>query len=297
MAAITVRACAKINLALRVKEKRDDGFHEVQTILQTIDLCDRLECRPTRGPFRILCDAPGVPADERNLIWQAAERLWRAAGRRGSPRGIVVELEKRIPPQAGLGGGSSDAAAALVGLRRAWNLPIGDEELARIGAALGADVPFFFIGGTAIGLARGDEIYPLLDLPRWWAVVVCPPFGVATADAYRWLDEARGGAGPATVRGGRASASGSTGARLWPGTLVPLGNDFEPVVAARHPEIRTAVTSLERCGARLAAMSGSGSSVFGIFDSRAAAASAARALRAPGTMTLVARLVPRVRRR
>ena len=199
MRAITVKAFAKINLSLRIKAKRADGFHEVQTILQALDLADRLTCQARRGPFQIACSTPRVPTDRTNLVWRAAQRLWDAAGRDGEPRDAIVTLDKRIPMQAGLGGGSSDAAAALLALRQVWKLRVADEELFAIAARLGSDVPYFFVGGTALGLGRGEEVYPLADLPRWWVVLIVPPFGVATADAYEWLDQLRartlGGAG------------------------------------------------------------------------------------------------------
>src|SRR5215213_10670357 len=122
-----VRAFGKINLSLRIGPKRADGFHEVRTILQGIDLADRVICERRRGPFEIRCSAADVPTDRTNLVWKAAQHLWRAADREGSPRDARVMLDKRIPVKAGLGGGSSDAAAALVGLRRSWKLHVGDE--------------------------------------------------------------------------------------------------------------------------------------------------------------------------
>ena len=126
MARATVRAFAKINLSLRVQGARADGFHDVQTILQAIDLSDRVTCEPTRGPFRIVCSAADVPTGPSNLVWKAAELLWEAAGRMGAPRQAAVSLDKQIPTRAGLGGGSSNAAAALLGLRRVWKLRVPD---------------------------------------------------------------------------------------------------------------------------------------------------------------------------
>src|SRR4030095_3580760 len=149
--AITAKAFAKINLSLRIKAKRADGFHEVQTILQTIDLADRLTFRARRGPFEILCETPRVPTDRTNLVWRAAQRLWQAAGREGEPRDAVITLDKHIPMPAGLRGGSSDAAEALLALRELWKLRVGDEELVAIAAGLGSDVPYFFVGGVALG--------------------------------------------------------------------------------------------------------------------------------------------------
>jgi 4-diphosphocytidyl-2-C-methyl-D-erythritol kinase len=222
-------------------------------------------------------------------VWRAAQRLWDAAGREGEPRDAVVRLEKRIPMQAGLGGGSSDAAAALRSLRDIWKLRVADEELFALAARLGSDVPFFFLGGTALGLGRGEEVYPLADLPRWWVVLVIPPFGVATADAYEWLDHlrARSPAGPET-----RYLPGT-----WLGKIVPLVNDLERPVIERHPVVATLTGRLTRLGAVMAAMSGSGSTVFGIFTTASAADKALRALRKTGAHALVTRMLGRRRAR
>lgn len=287
MKAITVKAFAKINLSLRIKEKRADGFHEVQTILQALDLSDRLTCQSRRGPFQIVCETRHLPTDRTNLIWRAAQRLWDAAGREGQPRDAVVTLEKRIPMQAGLGGGSSDAAEALLTLRELWKLRVTDEELVAIAAALGSDVPYFFVGGTALGLGRGEEVYPLADLPRWWVVLIVPPFGIATADAYEWLDQLR------------ARTSADSEARFlpdtWLGRTVPLVNDLERPVNERHPVIGTLIDRLTKLGAAMSAMSGSGSTVFGIFTTAGAADAALRSLRKAGTHAFMARMASRRR--
>ena len=288
MSTITVRAFAKINLSLRVVEKRADGFHGVQTILQAIDLADRLAFRTRRGPFQIVSSTPGVPADRTNLVCQAAERLWTAAGRHGAPQDVVVTLEKHIPTQAGLGGGSSDAAAALLALRKVWKLKVQDQELAAIAASLGSDVPYFFVGGTALALGRGEDVYPLADLPAWWAVLAFPPFGVATADAYQWLDELRGRT-PLAPEPHRLP-------RTWLGALSPLVNDLERPVVTRHPAIGTLLTQLTKLGAAMAAMSGSGSTVFGIFMAASAAERAARTLGRAGTRAMAVQFRGRGRR-
>ena len=174
MASITLRAFAKINLSLRVAHGPREGFHDVQTILQAISLCDRVTCETRRGPFEIRCDMAGVPTDRTNLVWKAAQLLWEAAARGGEPRDAVVTLRKKIPMKAGLGGGSSNAAATLLGLRRLWKLRLPDEQIHALAARLGSDVPFFLLGGTALGLGRGDEVYPLEQLPRYWVVLAIP---------------------------------------------------------------------------------------------------------------------------
>jgi 4-diphosphocytidyl-2-C-methyl-D-erythritol kinase len=281
MASVTLRAFAKINLSLRVSRGRQDGFHDVQTVLQTISLFDRVTVRARRGPFEIRCDMPGVPTDRTNLVWKAAQLLWASAGRCDEPRDAVVTLEKKIPMQAGLGGGSSDAAVTLLGLRRLWKLRVPDEEIHGAAARLGSDVPFFLVGGTVLGLGRGDELYPLEALPRHWVVLAIPSFGVATADAYRWFDEAQ-------ERGQVRTRS------LFPN--VPLVNDLEAPVVERHPEIGQLKQRFTDRGALMSGMTGSGSTVFGVFTSAPAAAAAARALRSSAAHILTARFVGRFTR-
>lgn len=285
MRSITLRAFAKINLSLRVTGARRDGFHDVQTILQSIDLFDRVRCDARRGAFEIRCDMAGVPTDESNLVWKSAQLLWEADGRAGKPRDTVVSLRKNIPMEAGLGGGSSDAAASLLGLRRLWNTAVPDHEIHALAAKLGSDVPFFLRGGTALGLGRGDEVYPLQPLPRYPVVLVMPPFGVLTKDAYNWLDA------------GRRAVSPSYLPDTWLGRATPLINDLEGPVAERHPLISQLKQRLTDGGAIMAAMSGSGSSVFGVFKSEQGAGRAARSLAGDGTRVLTAHFQPGVARR
>ena len=152
-------AHAKVNLDLRVLGTRADGFHELRTVFQTIELHDSLTCIEQPGAFTLRCRTPGVPVDDSNLVWRAAASLWKALGREGDPRDTVVVLEKTIPMESGLGGGSADAAAALVGLGRLWGgVPV--TLLRDVAPGIGADVAFFLSGGTALGLGRGEEIYP-----------------------------------------------------------------------------------------------------------------------------------------
>ncbi len=255
-----VRAFAKINLRLQVVGVRADGYHELRTIFQSIALHDTLTFERTRGALVLSCDDPACPAGDRNLVWRAAEAVWRAAGRRGAPRGVRVKLVKRIPMQAGLGGGSSDAAAAIRALGRMWRV---DETVQRdLARQLGADVPYFLEGGTVLGLDRGDSLYPLFDRPASWVVLSIPPFGVSTADAFAWFDREW------RTRGNRVRSRRTDAA----------ANDLEPVVAAHHPEVTRLVRALRHAGATLAAMSGSGSAVFGLFDRRRDAVAAVRSL-------------------
>ena len=278
---VSVRAFAKINLDLRVLGTRPDGFHELRTVFQAISLHDVVECMPREGAFAIECATAGIPLDRANLVWKAAEALWRSLRRSGPVRDVTVRLTKHIPLQAGLGGGSADAAATLLGLARLWSVPVRPAQLTDVAATLGADVPFFLSGGTALGLGRGDEVYPLADLPRHWIVLLIPGFGVSTADAYGWYDGerdlARGGAArePQYVPG------------PWPSRAAQMINDLEAPIARHHPEIDQMKAALRRSGALAAAMSGSGSTVFGLFQKRREAEAAVERLSGSGWRVLL----------
>lgn len=273
---VTIRAHAKINLDLRVLGTRPDGYHELRTVFQAISLHDRVSCIPRDGAFAIECDTAGVPLDRSNLVWKAADALWRALRRTGPLRDMVIRLEKRIPLQAGLGGGSTDAAAALVGLARAWRVAIRPAQMTDVAATLGADVPFFLSGGTALGLGRGDEVYPLADLPRHWIVLLIPGFGVSTVDAYNWYDGERDLARGVGVREPQYVPG------PWPSRAAQMINDLEAPIARHHPEIEQMKSALRRVGALAAAMSGSGSTVFGLFQKRSEAARAVERLSGVG---------------
>ena len=289
---LRVRAYAKINLDLRVGVRRADGFHDLTTILQSIALHDTVTLRAVEGPCRVRCAAAGVPAGEANLVWRAAHRLWGALGRRGEPRGVAITITKRIPVAAGLGGGTADAIAALRGLCRLWDASLEPIRLHEVAAEMGADGPFFLVGGTALGVGRGDEVYPLAELPRHWTVIAVPPRRVATATAYGWLDRDVA----TSARHGRRRIDGTrrrppvTGSTL---DLTALTNDLERPVARRRPEIRVATRMLARAGALTAAMTGSGSAVFGLFTRRASAVGAARRVRRAGWTVLVTRTLDR----
>jgi 4-diphosphocytidyl-2-C-methyl-D-erythritol kinase len=290
MTRIRIRAHAKINLHLGILGRRPDGYHDVETVLQTLDLHDTLTCELREGPFALRCDRPGVPVDATNLVWRAASLLAQEAGRPAlAEQGTRITLEKRIPMQAGLGGGSADAAATLLALRQLWQLELDGVALRRLGSTLGADVPFFIDGGTALGTGRGDEIQPLPDVPASAVLVVMPPFGVPTADAYRWVDDAAVGAPTPTI-GTWPTESGE-----WPAWLGRCRNDFEPVVAFRHPEVGEAIARLKAAGAGLAALSGSGAALFGVFARQVEArAAAAVAWNRKGWRTFLARTVDRL---
>ena len=274
---IAVRAFAKINLSLHVVGVRDDGYHELRTVFQSVALHDTLTMVPRPGPFAIECDEPECPTNERNLVWRAAERVWHEAGRSGPPADVVVRITKRIPMEAGLGGGSSDGAAAMRALAAVWGVRIDRTRLIGMAAELGADVPYFFEGGTALGVRRGDELSVLDDVPPSWVILVLPGFGVSTRQAFLWWDEdwrSRGGALDLFAGESR--------------------NDLEAPVVARCPEIGQIAVALGLAGAERAAMSGSGSAVFGLFSTRSAAESAGKRL-GNGRRTVVTRTLGRAR--
>lgn len=287
---VRVRAFAKINLTLRVLGVKADGYHELRTTFQSIALDDTLTLTAAPGAFRIECDDPACPTDRSNLVWRAAERMWRAASRRGAPRDLVVRVEKRIPMQAGLGGGSSDAAATLRALAALWRVRISRDRMRSIASALGADVPFFLEGGTALGVGRGNVLSPLVDAPASWVVLVIPGFGVSTEEAYGWFDQDR----RAKVLRHDRRAKVLRHEEQMSG-FASIGNDLQAPVARRHPEIPRLVSALLRQGASHAALSGSGSAVFGLFGSRAAASSAARAVADRSRRTLVTRTLDRAK--
>lgn len=282
---LSVRACAKINLTLRVLGLRADGYHDLRTVLQSLALHDTLIVTAKPGPLRIECDDARVPVDEGNLVWQAASRLWRAAGRRGPVDGVRIAIRKRVPMQAGLGGGSSDAAAALRVLARVWCPTMPQADLEAIGASIGSDVPFFFRGGTALGVDRGDRLFQLADHGRPWVVLAQPDFGVSTADAYRWFDATRAVSSPVTApAAGRVTHRGEAAGLFGDG-----GNDLQRPVSARFPAIGRLVRALATHGASCAAMSGSGSVCFGLFATKAAAVAAAATVSSARCVTQVTR--------
>jgi 4-diphosphocytidyl-2-C-methyl-D-erythritol kinase len=282
---LVVRAHAKVNLDLRIFGTRPDGYHELRTVFQSIELHDTLICVGRPGPFALKSRSMAIPLDHTNLVWKAAAALWKALGRGGDPTDASVTLEKVIPTEAGLGGGSADAAAALLAFARLWGgVPI--TLLREVAAGIGADVSFFLSGGTALGLGRGEEIYPLVDLPPHWVVIVRPAFGVSTAEAYGWYDEDR-------TTGVKEPRDFQVLPVPWPSRAAQMINDLEPPVVRRHPEILEIKAQLKEGGAVAAAMSGSGSAVFGLFRTRHGAAKMLRPLAKGGARTLLTRTLTR----
>ncbi len=288
MSEVTLPAYAKINLDLRILGLRSDGFHDLRTIFQSLALHDTLTFAPRQGAFVIQCDDPAIPTDRRNLVWKAASLLWCTVGqRRGeTPRDAVVQIRKQIPTEAGLGGGSADAAVTLLGLAHVWGLDLDTATLSRLAERIGADVPFFLVGGTALGLGRGDDIYPLAEVPRCSVVIIRPGFGVSTAEAYNWFDRERRAAR-------RAERPKRTLLPGWPEWSRGLRNDLEGPVTAHHPTIGRIKATLLDAGSIFAAMSGSGSTVFGLFERHDAATRTARDLARPGWQVVATRTLSR----
>jgi 4-diphosphocytidyl-2-C-methyl-D-erythritol kinase len=261
---------------------RPDGYHLLRTVFQSLALHDDLVFDVREGPFALECADPLVPVDRRNLVWKAAGLVWAAAGRSGEPAGLGVRLTKRIPARGGLGGGSSDGAVALVAFDALWHAQLGAVRLSELAMTLGADVPFFLVGGTALGLDRGDRVEPLPDAPSRDVVLVFPPFGVSTPEAFRWFDEdSDARARPTPVPGGERRSFPGVGH----GSSLEVVNELQGPVARRHPEIDEACRALLQAGAEVAAMTGSGSTVFGLFSPGRGEAGAL-ALRAAGWRTL-----------
>jgi 4-diphosphocytidyl-2-C-methyl-D-erythritol kinase len=316
----SVRSFAKINLGLRIGALRSDGFHELLTVYQTIALHDVIRVSVELGSgIEIRCADRRVPKDESNTCWQIVEK---ALGFFEAKRRVVIEIEKRLPVQGGLGGASANAVAALLGLERALRKWLPAEERFRIAAEVGSDLPLFLVGGTVLGVGRGERVYPLDDLPAMACVVVTPQAGVSTPKAFAQWDRLRPGSEKLTVPdtsdrmnelgwamsawlsegfSGRPTGQPS-GAPLRGRAENPLlalvragiENDFEQVVFPEYPELGEGKRALMRAGARYASLSGSGSTLYGLFVSREAARRAAAKLRkqgwaAKGTTTLTRR--------
>ena len=261
-------AFAKVNLCLHVMGKRPDNYHELRTIFQTISLHDTLELSLIKGPgITLESTDSALPSGPENLVYRAIDALACEVGFRG---GIHARLEKRIPVARGLGGGSSDAAAALIGTLRLTKAKAPLPRLMEIAAGLGADVPFFLFGGRALAVNRGDEIYPLPDAPQRTVMVVSPrDLGVSTKDAYQWVSAE-------LTRLAKPNRIWGFCALCW-SRQEGLSNDFEEPVFSRHPRLKAIKDELLERGAADAALAGSGSAVFGVFQNPAQARRAARA--------------------
>jgi 4-diphosphocytidyl-2-C-methyl-D-erythritol kinase len=264
---LRARSYAKINLALSVLGRRQDGYHDIQTIFQNIDLYDEFEFHSSPH-IELHCKSFPDIRQEDNLVWKAAASL---ASECGGDHTVSITLRKNIPLGAGLGGGSSNAAITLLALRCFWNLDISDSDLISIAADLGSDVPFFLRGGTALGIGRGEEIHPLPDPPTENMIIIYPGVTVSTAEAYRSLN--LGLTSSLTDhRIQRLCGQIKAGKRF----LAEIFNDFEASILSAYPPILEAKNFLKTQGAMASMLSGSGSSVFGFFSNEESALAAAR---------------------
>ena len=256
--AFTLPSFAKINWMLRILGKREDGFHELFTVFQTVSLHDTLTFAES-DELELTCDDPAVPVDGRNLILKAASMLREQFAVK---QGAKIHLEKRIPSPGGLGGGSSNASVALIGLKRLWQIDVSADHLQAIAADLGSDVPFFLFGGTAVGTGRGECIEPVEDIAEQLMLIVTPDASVSTIDAFARINT--------ETLTSEARNLNLTVCRDAADSLDPLHsvliNDFESSVFDVHPEIKRVKDTLLELGAVNAAMSGSGASVFAVFD-------------------------------
>jgi 4-diphosphocytidyl-2-C-methyl-D-erythritol kinase len=312
---VTARSFAKINLGLRIGAPRADGFHELLTIYQTIGLHDLIQVSVVRGNgIEIRCDDPRVPKDESNTCWRIVEKVMESLHANGR---VIVEIEKRLPVQGGMGGASANAVTALLALERVLKKSLSASERLRIAAEVGSDVPLFLIGGMVLGMERGEQVYPLEDFPATPCVMVTPDVGVSTPKAFAewdrkqglkprsskdragneeltmpksfdrmselgremsaWLSESYSGA-PGSGRAERGRAENPLLALVRAG----IKNDFEEVVFPEYPELSEGKKALERAGAKYASLSGSGSTLYGLFASKEAADLAVSRLRKQG---------------
>ncbi len=285
------RACAKLNLGLKILSRRQDGFHDLLSVFQTVSLCDTVRVTLATD-ITLNCSDPTLPTGAENLAWRAADLYHREVGGDGSH----IELTKRIPAGGGLGGGSADAAAVLRALDRLASEPLGLGRLAELGAHLGSDVPFAVRGGVMLIEGRGERLLPLTWAapPRWWCLLVYPPIPVSTTWAYaelarrRAAEEVLSDSSPystliSSARGGCLDADG-----LWP----VLENDFQPLVESIKPIVARASQLLADTAPLAHSMSGTGSTVYGIYDDRAAARRAETILQAAGYPVFLCTPVP-----
>src|SRR6185369_882506 len=302
--AISLRSFAKINLGLAIGTRRPDGFHDLRTIYQTVALHDVVKVDAVRGVgIEIRCKDSRVPDDDSNTCWRVAERVLRTLKQRAK---IVIAIEKKLPVQGGIGGGSSNAVATMIGIEKALKTQLAPHDRLRIASEVGSDLPLFLVGGTVLGCGRGEEVWPMPDLPAWDIVIATPNIGVSTPDAFRRWDALVQDNGKLTDTGlSDRISTFSRSAFEWlasvPTTGVPtkeggdraetllldlvragIENDFERVVFPEYPELRDVKRVFEREGASFASLSGSGSTVFGLFATKAAAEKTAEKLVAEG---------------
>lgn len=267
---IAVGAPAKINLVLRILDRRPDNYHNLWSLMQTVKLEDTLSIsiNHAHSTINLSCDDSSLKVDRSNLVYRAALAVLEQSGR---AVGLDIALAKRIPMGAGLGGGSSDAAAAIIGLNRILDLGWSKEKMAQVGQALGSDVPFFFFAPSATVSGRGERVTPVHIAESRWIVLVNPGFPVETKWAYKQLSESRSGVVPVS----RSYLALEAVQKLeWEQVLGIVENDFEAPVFKAYPLLRDIKQQLAAQGAEVALLSGSGATVFGIFSTAAGARSA-----------------------
>lgn len=290
---LTIPSFAKINWTLEILGKRPDGYHELRTLLQTIDLADRLSYTRLEQDIEIVCDNPDVPIDETNLAYRAAVSLRDFTGLKC---GVRLSIEKRIPVGGGLGGGSSNAAVTLIALQKLWDVHLTLIDLFRLGSKLGSDVPFFISGGTCLGVGRGNEVYPLADLAADYLLLVNPGIKVETPGAYANLPPELTNHAPVDKMPFSLEAS-QAGLLSGNGRSEPIWNrmhnDLEIPVLARYPLLGEIKERLKQSGARGILMSGSGSTIFAIFESEKGRQCAFEDLRDTGWWCTPARTLSR----
>ena len=266
-----IQAFAKLNLTLDILGKREDGYHDLRMVMQSITLADTLTLEENRGEgLRVNANLRFLPTGEKNLAAAAALRFWEALGR--DPENLDIRIEKRIPVCAGMAGGSSDAAAVLRALNQRAGDPFSPKELARLGERVGSDVPYCVLGGTALAEGRGEVLTPLAPLPRCWVVACKPDFPISTPELFAQADRVKLRRRPDTAGLVAALEAGDLG-----GVARRMYNVFEDVLPARlYTRVAEIKNVLIQCGALGANMSGSGPTAFGLFD-RLEAAQEARA--------------------
>jgi len=312
-----IRSYAKINLGLRIGACREDGFHELRTIYQTIGVHDLIRVQAGRGVgIEIRCKNPKVPQDETNTCWRVTERMLKVLKKRAK---VTITITKNLPVQGGMGAGSSNAVATLLALEQELGARLDPAQKLQIAAEVGSDLPLFLVGGTILGIGRGEQVFPLPDLVSMPCVIATPPIAVSTPKAFADWDEKfePGSARYEKLTPDKASGTineFSTSVFSWlMGTtagvpaksgdraetplldLVRAGieNDFERVVFPQYPELRDVKRVLEREGARYASLSGSGSTVYGLFEGAEAAERASSKLQAKGVPAAATRTVTR----
>ena len=277
---------AKINWTLEILGRRADGYHELRTILQTVDVCDQMQFVAAESNIALTCDNPAVPCDATNLIYRAAVLLQELTG---CDKGAKIHLQKRIPMGAGLGGGSGNAAVALLALTQLWELDVAPRDLFRLGSQLGSDVPFFFFGGTGIGIGRGDEVYPMADITAEYLLLVNPGVHVPTREIYGNLPSEL----TSTPAVNKMPFSLEAAYARMRGTRWNLRNDLERPALALYPLIGQVKERLRELQAAAVLMSGSGATVFAVFESEAARAQAQQALSETGWWCATTRTLSR----